>query len=42
MKLLTVKGDPLRDRRKHTISIFYLVEIGDQDVDLNPKGGDDA
>jgi len=38
-ELITVKGDPLRDPRKHVVSIVYSVTVpGDQ----IPKGGDDA
>ena len=38
-KLLTVKGEPLRDPRGHTVSIVYLVKV---DEDAIPTAGDDA
>ena len=39
IELLTVRGDPKRDPRRHIVSIFYVVEV---DEDAEPKGGDDA
>ena len=33
IELLTVRGDPDRDPRRHVVTIVYIV---------NPKGGDDA
>jgi 8-oxo-dGTP diphosphatase len=35
--ILTVRGDPARDPRKHVVSIIYTVE-----AEGNPVGGDDA
>ena len=37
--LVTVRGDPLRDPRKHVVSIVYEVQA---DGDDEPVGGDDA
>ena len=37
-ELLTVKGDPSRDPRKHVVSIVYAVK----GVEGEPKAGDDA
>lgn len=39
VELLTVRGDPERDPRKHVVSIVYLVRVANDQV---PKGGDDA
>ena len=39
IELLTVRGDPNRDPRKHVVSIIYIVEV---DKNAEPKGGDDA
>ena len=39
IELLTVRGDPKRDPRRHVVTIVY---IGNVDPDANPKGGDDA
>ena len=39
VELLTVKGDPQRDPRKHIVTIAYLVKVSE---DQEPKGGDDA
>ena len=39
IELLTVRGNPKRDPRRHVVSIFYLVNV---DQDANPKGADDA
>ena len=39
IELLTVKGDPKRDPRRHVVTIAYLINV---DPDSNPKGGDDA
>ena len=39
IELLTVRGDPKRDPRRHIVSIFYIVNV---DPDAQPKGGDDA
>ena len=39
IELLTVRGDPKRDPRRHIVSIFYLVNV---EPDAQPKGGDDA
>ena len=39
IELLTVRGNPKRDPRRHTVSIFYLVKV---DPDDQPKGADDA
>ena len=39
IELLTVRGDPKRDPRKHIVSIFYVVTV---DENAEPKGGDDA
>jgi len=38
-ELLTVKGDALRDPRKHVVTIAYLVKVPEDQI---PKGGDDA
>jgi ADP-ribose pyrophosphatase YjhB (NUDIX family) len=38
-QLLGVFGDPLRDKRRHIITIVYVVQV---DPDCSPKGGDDA
>lgn len=38
-ELITVKGEPERDPRQHTVSIFYKVEVSE---DAEPKAGDDA
>ena len=39
IELLTVRGNPKRDPRRHVVSIFYLVNV---DKDAKPKGSDDA
>lgn len=39
VELLTVRGAPDRDPRRHTVSIVYLVEVPS---DAEPKAGDDA
>ena len=39
IELLTVRGDPKRDPRRHVVTIVYLVHV---DPDSQPKGGDDA
>jgi len=39
IELLTVRGDPKRDPRRHIVSIFYVVTV---DENAEPKGGDDA
>ena len=39
IELLTVRGDPKRDPRRHVVTIVYIVNV---DPDANPKGGDDA
>ena len=39
IELLTVRGDPKRDPRRHVVSIIYIVNV---DPDSVPKGGDDA
>ena len=39
IELLTVRGDPKRDPRRHVVTIVYIVNV---DSDANPKGGDDA
>ena len=39
IELLTVRGDPKRDPRRHVVTIVYLVNV---DPDSQPKGGDDA
>ena len=39
IELLTVRGNPKRDPRRHVVSIFYLVNV---DPDSQPKGADDA
>ena len=39
IELLTVRGNPKRDPRRHTVSIFYIVKV---DPDAQPKGADDA
>lgn len=38
-ELFTVKGEPDRDPRQHTVSIFYKVIVDDK---AEPKAGDDA
>jgi len=38
-RLVTVRGDPDRDPRKHIVSILYRVTIPD---DATPIAGDDA
>ena len=37
--VLTVRGNPNRDPRKHIVSIFYRVNV---DTNAVPKAGDDA
>ena len=39
IELLTVRGDPNRDPRRHVVTIVYVVNV---DPDAVPKGGDDA
>ena len=39
VELLTVRGDPNRDPRRHVVTIVYIVNV---DPDAKPKGGDDA
>ena len=39
IELLTVRGDPNRDPRRHVVTIVYIVNV---DPDSKPKGGDDA
>ena len=39
IELLTVRGDPKRDPRRHVVTIVYIVNV---DPDAKPKGGDDA
>ena len=39
LELLTVRGNPNRDPRRHVVSIIYTVNV---DSDSEPKGGDDA
>ena len=39
IELLTVRGDPKRDPRRHVVTIVYIVNV---DPDSKPKGGDDA
>ena len=39
VELLTVRGNPKRDPRRHTVSIFYIIKV---DPDAQPKGADDA
>ena len=39
IELLTVRGDPNRDPRRHVVSIIYIVNV---DPNAKPKGGDDA
>ena len=39
IELLTVRGDPKRDPRRHVVTIVYVVNV---DSDAHPKGGDDA
>ena len=39
IELLTVRGNPKRDPRRHVVSIFYLVNV---DPDSQPRGADDA
>ena len=38
-ELLTVRGKPDRDPRRHVVTIVYIVNV---DPDSKPKGGDDA
>ena len=38
-EVLTIRGDPNRDPRKHIVSIFYRVHV---DTDEIPEAGDDA
>ena len=39
IELLTVRGDPNRDPRRHVVTIVYMVNVA---PDAKPKGGDDA
>ena len=39
IELLTVRGDPKRDPRKHVVTIVYIVNVSE---DAQPQGGDDA
>jgi len=39
IELLTVRGDPKRDPRKHVVTIAYIVNV---DENSQPLGGDDA
>ena len=39
IELLTVRGDPDRDPRRHVVTIVYIVNV---DPDSKPKGEDDA
>lgn len=39
LELLTVRGNPNRDPRRHVVSIIYTVNV---ESDAEPKGGDDA
>ena len=39
IELLTVRGNPNRDPRRHVVTIAYIVKV---DPDSKPKGGDDA
>ena len=39
IELLTVRGEPNRDPRRHVVSIIYIVNV---DENAQPKGGDDA
>lgn len=39
IELLTVRGNPKRDPRRHVVSIIYTVNV---DPESQPKGGDDA
>ena len=39
VELLTVRGNPKRDPRRHVVSIIYTVNV---DPDSQPKGADDA
>lgn len=39
LELLTVRGEPDRDPRKHVVTIVYIVTV---DEGAEPKGGDDA
>ena len=39
IELLTVRGDPQRDPRRHVVTIVYIVNVA---PDAKPKGGDDA
>ena len=39
IELLTIRGNPRRDPRRHVVSIFYIVNV---EPEAKPKGGDDA
>ena len=39
IELLTVRGDPNRDPRRHVVTIVYIINV---EPDAKPKGGDDA
>ena len=39
IELLTVRGEPDRDPRRHVVSIIYIVNV---EPNSEPKGGDDA
>ena len=39
IELLTVRGDPKRDPRKHVVTIVYIVNVSEN---AQPKGEDDA
>ena len=39
IELLTIRGNPKRDPRRHVVSIFYIVNV---EPEAKPKGGDDA
>ena len=39
IELLTVRGNPKRDPRRHVVSIFYIVNV---EPEAQPKGADDA
>lgn len=39
IRLFGVYGDPMRDARRHTVSVVYVVDVPDNVV---PKAGDDA
>jgi 8-oxo-dGTP diphosphatase len=39
IRLFGVYGDPMRDARRHTVSVVYVVDVPD---DVIPKAGDDA